>query len=251
MRGRKWTGARCNNEVMKLELSVFIRYGLIKTDGIFHTQQEIDNYVTSNGVPIVYSNGQRPQLGDAKYVDLNDDGIISSANDRQLAGSPWPTFEVGLNFNAQYENLDLSVIGLGAFGQNVYNGLNASLNYFADNSNYLVGINPWTPDNTNTNFPRLLYGDSRNSFGDQTRWLEDCSYFKIKAITLGYTFKLATLTKYIDNLRVAVTGQNLITFTKYTGLDPEFANGNIYERGVDPTSYPSPKSFMLSLNVTF
>jgi hypothetical protein len=62
---------------------------------------------------------------------------------------------------------------------------------------------------------------------------------------------MPAIAKYVDNLRVSVTGQNLITFTKYTGLDPEFVNGSIYDRGVDPVSYPSPKSFIFSLNVTF
>jgi len=224
---------------------------LIKTNGIFKTQEELDSYVTSKGVPIVNSNNKRPELGDIRYVDFNDDGIISSAGDRQNCGSPWPTFEGGISFNVEYKHFDLSVIGFGSFGQKGWNQLSATLNRFDDNSNYLVGINPWTPENTNTNFPRLLYGDDRNSRGDQDRWLEDASYFKIKDITLGYSFKMPVIAKYVDNLRVSVTAQNLITFTKYTGLDPEFVNGSIYDRGVDPVSYPSPKSFIFSLNVTF
>jgi TonB-dependent starch-binding outer membrane protein SusC len=224
---------------------------LIKTNGIFKTQEELDSYVTSKGVPIVNSNNKRPELGDIRYVDFNDDGIISSAGDRQNCGSPWPTFEGGISFNVEYKHFDLSVIGFGSFGQKGWNQLSATLNRFDDNSNYLVGINPWTPENTNTNFPRLLYGDDRNSRGDQDRWLEDASYFKIKDITLGYSFKMPVIAKYVDNLRVSVTAQNFITFTKYTGLDPEFVNGSIYDRGVDPVSYPSPKSFMFSLNVTF
>ena len=224
---------------------------LIKTNGIFKTQQELDSYVTSKGVPIVNSNNKRPELGDIRYVDFNDDGIISSAGDRQICGSPWPTFEGGINLSVEYKHFDLSVIGFGSFGQKTWNQLSATLNRFDDNSNYMVGINPWTPENPNTNFPRLLYGDDRNSRGDQDRWLENGSYFKIKDITLGYTFKMPAIAKYVDNLRVSVTGQNLITFTKYTGLDPEFVNGSIYDRGVDPVSYPSPKSFMFSLNVTF
>jgi len=224
---------------------------LIKTNGIFKTQEELDSYVTTDGVPILNTNGKRPELGDIKYIDFNNDGIISSAGDRQICGSPWPSIEGGINISAEYKHFDLSVLGFGSFGQKVWNQLSATVNRFDDNTNYLVGINPWTPDNTNTNFPRLLYADDRNSRGDQDRWLENGSFFKIKAITLGYSFKMPVIAKYTDNLRVSVTGQNLITFTKYTGLDPEFVNGNVYFKGVDPVSYPSPKSVVFSLNVTF
>jgi len=224
---------------------------LIKTNGIFKTQEEIDNYVTTTDVPILNTNGKRPELGDVRYIDYNDDGIISSAGDRQISGNPWPSFEAGLNINAEYKHVDLSVIGFGSFGQKVWNQLSATVNRFDDNTNYLVGINPWTPENPTSNTPRLLYGDDRNVRGDQDRWLENGSFFKIKAITLGYSFKMPIIAKYTDNMRVSVTGQNLFTFTKYTGLDPEFVNGNVYYKGADPVSYPSPRSVVFSFNVTF
>lgn len=224
---------------------------LIKTNGIFKSQEEVMANTNSAGKPIVNTNGKLPAPGDVRYIDFNDDGIISSTGDRQIVGSPWSKFEVGLTFNAEYKNFDLSVLGFGAFGQKVWNQQSAIVNRFDDNSNYLNGINPWTVDNPNTNSPRIIYGDDRNSRGDQDRWLEDGSFFKIKQITLGYTFKALALMKYVQSLRISASAQNYFTFTKYNGLDPEFVNGYVYHRGVDPVSYPSPKSLMFSLNVTF
>lgn len=239
-------------ELTKTEVGQSIgMFYLIKTNGIFKSQEEVLANVTSAGVPIVNTNGKLPEPGDIRYIDYNDDGIISATGDRQIVGSPWAKYEVGLTFDAEYKNFDFSVLSFGAFGQQVWNQQSATLNRFDDNSNYLVGINPWTPENPNTNFPRLLYGDDRNARGDQDRWLENGSFFKIKMITLGYTFKVPALAKYVDNLRVSASGQNFFTFTKYTGMDPEFVNGNVYTKGVDPLSYPSPKSLLFSFNVTF
>lgn len=221
---------------------------LIKTDGIFKSQEEVMNNKTSTGVVIVNTNGKLPEPGDVKYIDYDDNGIISSSGDRQIVGNPWPKFEVGLNLYGEYKNFDLTIQGFGAFGQKVWNLQAAVLNRFDDNSNYIKGINPWTPENPNTDFPRLLYGDDRNARGDQDRWLEDGSFFKIRVITFGYTIKP---NKYFDQLRLSLSFQNYLTFTKYTGLDPEFVNGNVYERGVDPVSYPTPKSIIFSCNITF
>lgn len=224
---------------------------VIKTNGIFKNQDEVLANKNSKGQVIVNTNGKLPEPGDVRYIDYNDDGIISSTGDRQICGNPWPKFELGLNFNAEYKNFDFSIQGFGAFGQKVWNLQAAVLNRFDDNTNYLKGINPWTVDNPNTDFPRLLYGDDRNVRGDQDRWIEDGSFFKIRQITLGYTMKLPKYKMYFEQLRVSVTAQNYFTFTKYKGLDPEFVNGNVYEKGVDPMSYPSPKSLSLALSVTF
>ena len=219
---------------------------LIKTDGIFQTLTEIQNYKNSDN--IVIQPDAKP--GDIKYVDFNNDGKITS-DDRQIAGNPWPKFDIGLNLNASYKDWDFSVYGFGSFGNDAYNGASSLLNRFDDNTSYLKGINPWTPTNTNTNFPRIIYADQRNSRGDQDRWLENGSFFKIRQITLGYTFKKAMLRNVVDNVRLSVTGQNLFTFTKYTGLDPEFISPDIWTKGQDNISYPSPKTLVFSVKFTF
>src|SRR5699024_1593729 len=183
-------------------------YYLIETDGLFQNDQEVQNHTNSDG-EVIQSDAQP---GDIRYIDANDDGQITS-DDRQIVGSPWPDFEYGLNVTAAYKNFDLRVQGFGAQGFKIFNGPRSVMDRFDDNSSYRQGIDPWTPENRNTDFPRIIYGDQRNSRGDQDRWLENGSYFKIKNITLGYTVPEDLINAWFDRLRVSVTGQNLITFT--------------------------------------
>jgi TonB-linked SusC/RagA family outer membrane protein len=221
---------------------------LIKTDGLFQSEEEVLAHTNSKGV--VIQPDAKP--GDVRYIDFDDNGIISAAGDRQIVGSPWAKFEAGLTFDISYKNIFVSVQGYGSFGQKVWNGTRALTERFSDNSNYRKGIDPWTPENTGTNFPRLLYDDERNVMGNIDRWMEDGSFFKIRQLTVGYDFKeLGKLSKSISNLRISVTCQNLFTFTKYQGLDPEFDNGYKLEFGVDATNYPSPRSLMFNLSVSF
>src|SRR6185503_13561161 len=102
---------------------------------------------------------------------------------------------------------------------------------FDDNSNYRAGIKPWTPDNTNTNVPRAYYGSTLNSRGDTDRWLENGSFMRLKFISLSYEIP-APLLKHIgfSTARVSISGQNLITITKFDGLDPEFNNTDMFQR---------------------
>ena len=97
----------------------------------------------------------------------------------------------------------------------------------------------------------MIYADNRNARGDQDRWIEKGSYFKIRQMTLGYTFESSQLFNVFENMRVSITGQNLITLTKYTGLDPEFKSPEIWVKGQDDASYPSPKSVVFSLSFQF
>ena len=122
---------------------------------------------------------------------------------------------------------------------------------FNDNSNYRKGISPWAPENTDTDFPRVVYADERNSMGDIDRWIEDGSFFKIREISAGYTLDMDLIKEHIENLRIGVTLQNLYTFTKYSGLDPEFDNGYVLEFGIDGNAYPSPRIFLISVNAKF
>ncbi len=220
---------------------------LIKTDGIFQSEDEVLAHTNSAGTVIQPT----AKPGDLRFIDYDDNGIISAAGDRQNAGSPWPKLEAGLSFDASYKNFDFSMHGYGAFGQKVWNGTRSLTERFNDNSNYRNDINPWTPENTNTDFPRVIFGDERNSMGNTDRWIEDGSFFKIRQLTLGYTLDLDPINKYVKNLRFAITGQNLFTFTKYTGLDPEFNNGYILEFGVDGNSYPTPAIYLFSVSAQF
>jgi len=217
---------------------------LVESDGIFQSEEEVLAHTNSEGVVIQPD----AEPGDLRYVDFDDNGIISSAGDRQIIGSPWPKLEAGLSFQAEYKSFDLSLHGFGAFGQKAFNGTRSLTERFNDNSNYRYGIDPWTPENTDTDFPRVIYADERNSVGWIDRWIEDASFFKIRQISLGYTFQFEQMKKFMENLRLSVTIQNPVTFTGYSGLDPEFANGYVLEFGVDGNSYPSPRIFLFSIS---
>lgn len=171
---------------------------LRKTDGIFRTQEEIDNYVTKGnhvpgpnedkvpaGTPIMIE-GKRPQLGDVKYLDLNDDGQITDI-DRDYCGSPWAKMQMSLVLNAEWKNFDFSMMWNGQFGNKIYNVSRWQGRLFADNSNYIrfeKGEEPYQV-NPNSNTPRIIYGDFRNS-RDADRFLENGSYFRMKNISLEF-----------------------------------------------------------------
>lgn len=225
---------------------------LRKTDGIFKTQEQIDNYVTSTGTPIMIE-GKRPQLGDVKYLDLNDDGEITDA-DRDYCGSPWAKMQMSLVFNAEWKNFDFSMMWNGQFGNKIYNVSRWQGRLFADNSNYIrfeKGEEPYQV-NPNSNTPRIIYGDFRNS-RDADRFLENGSYFRMKNISIGYNFKQKWLTNLgVEKLRLFATGSNLITITGYSGLDPDFKGANsVWNSGTDSFAYPNTRSVMFGLDLTF
>jgi TonB-dependent starch-binding outer membrane protein SusC len=219
---------------------------LIKTAGLFQNDQDVLNHKNSKGV--VIQPDAKP--GDIRYVDYNDDGQINGS-DRQFVGSPWAKFEMGANINISYKNFDLGIYGFGSFGSKIFNGPRSVMDRFDDNSNYRTGIRPWTPENPNTDFPRIIYADQRNSRGDQDRWLEDGSYFKIRQLSLSYNVPKKYLLNFFEQARFTITGQNLFTFTKYTGLDPEFIAPEIFRRGHDDAAYPNPRTFTIGAQITF
>ncbi|GHU55994.1 SusC/RagA family TonB-linked outer membrane protein [Bacteroidia bacterium] len=227
-------------------------YYLLKTDGLFRSQADIDNYKTSAGVPILID-GKRPQLGDVRYVDTDDNGIINP-NDRQIVGSPWADFTLSLNVNAAWNNFDFYMMWYGQFGNDVLNSGMRQGRLFADNSNYIrfeKGHEPYQ-ENPNSDFPRIIYNDTRNTRGDMDMWLEKGSYFKMKTIQVGYTFHKNLLSRFgVNSLRAYVSGNNLITLTKYKGLDPDFQNTDIWDRGTDNMAFPNPYSVMFGLQVNF
>jgi TonB-dependent starch-binding outer membrane protein SusC len=219
-------------------------YYLIQTMGLFQNEQEVQSHTNSAG-QVIQPNA-RP--GDIRYLDANDDGRITG-DDRVIVGNPWPKFEYGLNIAANWNNLDFRMVGYGAHGFDIFNGPRSLMDRFDDNSAYRAGVQPWTPENPNTDFPRIIYADDRNSRGDIDRWLEDGSFFKIRQITLGYTIPTAWFGGYVNRMRISATAQNLITITKYTGLDPEFRAPNLFQRTYDNHRFPTPKAVTFSIQL--
>lgn len=219
---------------------------LIKTDGIFRSMEEVQAHKNSEG-KLIQPNAQP---GDVKYIDYNDDGMITDA-DRQHCGSTIPKYQLGMNLGFEYKGFDLQFQLSGAFGHKAFNGPRSAYDKFDDNSNYRADYDPWTPENPNAKDPRPIYGDSRNVRGEQDRWLENGSYLKVKQIALGYNLPKSILGDVFNQIRVYVNAQNLITFTSYKGLDPEFMNKNIWDRSYDGASYPNPYGVTFGAQITF
>ncbi len=220
---------------------------MYKMLGIFQSQEEINSYKNADG-KVIQPNALP---GDIKYDDYNGDGQISS-EDRQIVGNPWPKLEMGFNFSASWRGIDFALNSYGRFGQEVYNGAAYAAGDFQNNQNNFNGIVPWTQEHPVNDRPRIVYGDSRNTRGDQDRWLEDGSFFRISDITLGYSLPTRAIRKIgLEKVRFAVTGKNLVTFTKYSGLDPEFADGGIWTIGYDGCSFLNPRAVQFAVSLTF
>lgn len=228
-------------------------YNVIRTDGIFQTQEEIDNYKNKDG-NLIQPNAKP---GDRKFIDKPDqngvrDGVINN-NDREVVGSPFPDFSYGISLNASYKGFDLNVFAQGVQGNKLFNALKyTNMNpSIGTNYNMLTGIlNAWTPQNTNTDVTRIISTDKNGNYGNTSDWyIENGSYLRIKNITLGYTLP-ANLTNqaHIGAVRLYVTATNLFTFTKYTGYDPEVG---MDELGIDKGRYPQAKNVLIGLNVNF
>lgn len=223
-------------------------YYVIKTDGIFQNQQQINSYVGKNG-QLIQPNA-RP--GDLKFVDANGDGTIDN-NDRVVETGAFPKFTYGFSFNAAYGNFDLNIFAQGVYGNKIFNSmkylvLNAST---GQNYNMLSSVmGAWSPANPHSNIPILSASDNNGNFGNTSDWyLENGSYLRIKNVTLGYNFPEALAKRAgLSKVRVYVTSNNFLTFTKYSGFDPEVGMNNY---GVDFGRYPQARSFMAGLNVNF
>ena len=220
--------------------SLFHFYGLV-TDGIYQNQQEVDAVFSANPDQDIV------QPGDIRYVDTNNDGTITSA-DRQIIGNPFPDVTYGLNLDARYKNFDLNIFinvvaGSELDNTNIYD-LEGMTRLF--NAGTAV-LDRWSPTNPSTTTPRPL-GAPQNVVASD-RFVEDGSYTRLKNISLGYTFN-DDFTEFFNKLRIYVSGQNLITITDYSGLDPEVVS-RAGEYGLDRGDYPQPVSLLFGLEVSF
>ena len=220
-------------------------YYVIPTAGIFRTDQEAADYVDKNKRRIQ----PEAKAGDLKFVDTNGDGIIND-NDRVYKGDPFPDFSYGLNVKVGYKNIDLTIFAQGVQNVDLYAGYrmysqNASL--FPYNHTRDI-LNAWSPENPSSTIPRLSVEDRNNNFTRTSDYyIEDGSYMRIKALTLGYNLPESLLSRMnINRFRVYLTGQNLFTFTKYKGSDPE-----IGRNGIDQGIVPIPRTVVFGLSVGF
>jgi len=191
-----------------------------------------------------------------KEIVNTPDGRITDA-DKAMIGNPWPKWIYGVNVSMNWKDFDFSFFGQGVQGRDVYNSFRYYLENVAGDGNYGTSIlNAWTPDNTNTNVPRVTLSDpNKNAATVSTRYIEDGSYFRIKNIQLGYTLPSKVAGKMnVSKFRVYLTGQNLLTFTNYSGIDPEFSVGEEKDNtsvGIDRGYYPQNKTYLVGVQIEF
>ncbi len=214
-----------------------------KTDGIFQNQTEINNYKNDKGEllqPIA-------KPGDFRFLDISKDGKIDAA-DRTKIGNPTPSLIYGFNFAANWKGFDILVFGQGVYGNDIFR---ATRRFDLQTSNMTTdALNRWTGENSSNTYPRLIANDPNKNFSRSSNfYVEDGSFFRIRTLQLGYTLPLSVTSRVgIKKCRVYISGNNLITFTKYSGFDPEIG-GNSF--GVDRGLYPQARFFLLGGNVTF
>ncbi|MBK8831641.1 MAG: TonB-dependent receptor [Saprospiraceae bacterium] len=226
---------------------------LYEMQGIFQTQEEID-------ASAFQADDTRP--GDVRFADLNGDNVIND-DDRAHVGNPFPDFTLGFTLGFQYKNFDFSVLVQGVFGNDVYflYGNFAYETQLRGFNSYAKILDRWTPTNTDTDIPKVSVDDRNNNRRISTRFLEDGSYVRVRNVTLGYTFNNLLKTDKIKELRLYVSAQNLFTFTKYSGLDPEIqantndtAGYNVSSDlavGIDWGTVPAPRTILVGMNIKF
>ena len=197
--------------------------------------------------------GVDPSTGDIVYEDTNFDGVITAA-DRTKVGNPHPDFIGGITNTFGYKGFDLNIFFQFSYGNDVFNGSRLFLESLQGGDNQIEAVNRrWQKPGDVTDIPRATTDPVKASQNKRvsSRFIEDGSYMRLKNLSVGYTFQSDW--KHIDKLRIYFSGQNLLTFTKYTGLDPEvnYRGNDNSVIGTDFFTYPQARSFILGLNLTF
>lgn len=225
-------------------------YGM-KTAGVFQNQAQVDAWKAQYTDNI---HGGNPQPGDIIFVDTNGDNIID-LEDRCNIGDPHPDFTAGMNINLGYKGFDFSATATGAFGQQILRSTNNDSN-MADNLSQKLVYGSWRGEGTSNFLPKLNNLKNINFMTMSEIWLEDADYVKIQNITLGYDFTRIWKSTPFSQLRLYVAANNLFTFTKYSGMDPELGSdgGNSsysWAAGIDNGFYPTPRTYMVGVNIKF
>jgi hypothetical protein len=206
--------------------------------------------VYQQGDEFIPGGGFETAPGGEKYADLNNDGVLDS-DDRKVIGDPNPDAVLGLNNDLSYKGFFLNLFFQAFTGGDMMNFVRFELDRLSGNTNATTeALRRWTPENTDTDVPKAFAGRIPVI---STRFVEDGSFLRLKNISFGYDFSTEFLNKFkIRSARVYISGQNILTFTKYSGVDPEVAyrssNTNL---GLDFGSYPIATSYTFGINLEF
>lgn len=218
-------------------------YGL-RALGVFSTTQEAEKAnLTANGHQFI--------AGDVHYADLNGDGIIDG-QDREVLGSATPDFFGSFFTRFEYRQWALDMTFAYSVGNDAYNAVRRITESSSDFSNQATSVNRrWLMEGQQTDMPRAQWGDPVGNNAFSSRWIEDASYLKLRNVTLSYTWQKPLL-NFLQGGTLFVTGENLLCFTKYLGLDPEFSYSySPLMQGVDYAKVAAPRSVKVGVNLKF
>lgn len=228
---------------------------LYKTAGIFQNDAEVAAHKNKDG-DLLQPNAKP---GDIRFVDTDNNGTIDD-DDKIYCGSAIPKVEVNLNLGAGYKGFDLSMVIGSAWGHKIYNGNKYLYEGMNSGSNFLrSALDAWTPENTKTNVPRAVFQDPNGNLKESERFLEKGDFIRLRQIQLGYSVPRSLLQKmYLEKLRFYVSGENLLTWTNYSGVDPEFSRtesgqsyASVLSAGIDSLIYPFTRSFTVGFQLSF
>ncbi len=219
-------------------------YGF-KTDGIFQTQAEVDGYVNANGEKYQST----AKAGDVRFVDFNGDGVISDA-DKTKIGKGMPDWTFGLTLDAEWKNFDLNMFFQGTAGNDIFDFSQRGDIPAMNRPSWI--LNRWHGEGTSNFLPRMTNANPNSNWRSSDLYIKDGSYIRLKSTQLGYTLPVKWTRKFsVDKLRVYVLAENLLTFTKYEGFDPEVASGGYTTIGIDRGIYPQSRTISVGANIIF
>ena len=244
------SGEARNDAFTRTELGAEVGrfYGYVY-EGIFQNQEEIDNRVNDNGQYVVQA-GAQP--GDVAYKDINNDGQIT-ADDQTFIGSGMSKVQFGLSARFEYKGFDLSVSTFGAAGYQLLDFVDMTLRSSYGMTNRSVDLmKAWTPQNPSTTVPRVYYKATGTITNDMfsSRYLQNGAYWKIANVEFGYNLPEGLFGGFVRGARIYLSGQNLLTVTKYRGYNIDFAGG-AFTPGYNYCSYPAPTTVMLGVKLSF
>jgi len=235
--------------------SVGVFYGY-KTNGVFATDAQASTAYTNpvtgakSYLKIQNADGTYSKFGagDAIFVDKNNDGIIDS-KDKQVIGNPNPNFYGTFNSKFSYKRFTLNALFTYSLGNDIYDYQRSQLESESDFSNQTTAVlRRWTAEGQITDIPQATYGDPMGNSRFSDRWIEDGSYIRLKTVSLSY--ELPIKSNFIEGINIWVSANNLVTMTRYLGVDPEVSAGNsVYYQGVDNGLTPVTRSYYLGIKL--
>lgn len=216
-----------------------------QTAGIFQNQTEVFSHLNADG-QLLQPNAVP---GDVRFVDVNGDGVIN-ADDRTFIGNPTPDWTFGFNASFEYKNFDFSLFIQGTQGNEIFNGMQRQDLRYTNRTTEALGR--WTGEGTSNSIPRYTWIDVNNNYRVSDLYIEDGSHIRFRNIQLGYTLPKRMLNRTgVSAWRFYVSGENLLTLTKYTGADPEIGAQSAFDIGIDRGIYPQARTMRFGTTLTF